>query len=145
MLSLLKLNHKNLLHYLAMKHTEEPGKICIYVSTGTTRIDFTSQFEWLIDCMVFNAVFNSISVISRQPVHLSMLSWSSFKQYSAEYSFQATGCFPTQPLAKQWTVVGEKWILSQWLSSILRKNIGQARDQISAPKNAHSIVPLRSS
>ena len=28
--------------------------------------------------MVFKAVFNSISVISQQPVHLSMLSWSSF-------------------------------------------------------------------
>ena len=27
----------------------------------------------------FNAVFNSFSVISRGPVHLSMLSWSSFK------------------------------------------------------------------
>ena len=39
--------------------------------------------------MVFNAVFNSISVISRRPVHLSMLSWSSFNQYSAQYSFQA--------------------------------------------------------
>ena len=29
---------------------------------------------WLIDCMVLNAVFNSISVISRRPVHLSILS-----------------------------------------------------------------------
>ena len=120
--------------------------------------------------MVFNFIFNSISVISQWPVHLSMLSWSSFnpfpnrpwflrvcstgllkntvgkgeiarneqfllfpqcflpfwrtlchfhevwncrlqtlsiwkslkfviwervKQYSAQYSFQATGCFPT--------------------------------------------------
>ena len=26
-----------------------------------------------IDCMVFNAIFNNISVILRQPVHLSML------------------------------------------------------------------------
>ena len=31
---------------------------------------------WLIDWMVLNAVFYSISVISRRPVHLSMLSWS---------------------------------------------------------------------
>ena len=37
----------------------------------------------LIDCMVLNAVFNSISVISRLPVHLCMLSCSSFNQYSA--------------------------------------------------------------
>ena len=29
--------------------------------------------------MVFNAVFNSIPVISLRPVHKSMLSWSSFK------------------------------------------------------------------
>ena len=34
---------------------------------------------WIIDCMVFNAILNSISVISRWPVHLSMFSWSSFK------------------------------------------------------------------
>ena len=51
--------------------------------------------HWLIACMVFNAVFNSISVISWRPVHLSMLFWSSFNQYSTHYSFQATGCFPT--------------------------------------------------
>ena len=43
----------------------------------------------LIDCMVFNAIFNSISVSSQRPVHLSMLSWISFNQYSAQYSFQA--------------------------------------------------------
>ena len=35
------------------------------------------------DCMMFNAIFNSISAISRQTVHLSMFSWSSFNQYSA--------------------------------------------------------------
>ena len=49
----------------------------------------------LIDWMVFNDIFNSISVILWRPVHLSMLSWSSFNHYSAQYSFQATGCFPT--------------------------------------------------
>ena len=32
--------------------------------------------------MVFNAVFNSISVISRWPVHLSMFSWTSYNQYT---------------------------------------------------------------
>ena len=34
------------------------------------------QNDWLI-FLVFNAIFNSISVISRRPVHLSVLSWSS--------------------------------------------------------------------
>ena len=29
----------------------------------------------MIDCMVFNAVFNSISVVLKGSVHLSMLSW----------------------------------------------------------------------
>ena len=47
--------------------------------------------------MVFYAVFNSISVTSRWPVHLSMLSLSLFNQYAAQYSFQATGCFPHNP------------------------------------------------
>ena len=35
-----------------------------------------------------NAIFDSISVVSRRQVHLSMLSWMSVNQYS-------TGCFPT--------------------------------------------------
>ena len=30
--------------------------------------------------MVFDVIFNSISLKSQQPVHLSMLSWSSFNQ-----------------------------------------------------------------
>ena len=34
------------------------------------------KIDGLFKCMMFNAVFNSISVISRWPVHLSMLSWS---------------------------------------------------------------------
>ena len=49
-----------------------------------------------------------------------------FNQYSAQYSFQATGCFPTKPFSKQRKGVREEWILLQWLSSILRKNIGLA-------------------
>ena len=85
-----------------------------------------------IDCMLFNAIFNSISIISQRPVHLFMLSWSSFNQYSAQYSFQATGCFATKPMSKQQTAVREEWILSQWLSSILGKNIGQASDLFSS-------------
>ena len=70
-------------------------------------------------CMLFNAVFNFISVISRRPEHLPMLSYSSFNQYSAHYFFQATGCYPTQSLSIQLRVVREEWILSQWLLSIL--------------------------
>ena len=46
----------------------------------------------LIDCMVLNAVFNIISVLSWQSEHLSILS---FNLYAAQYSFQATGCFLT--------------------------------------------------
>ena len=49
----------------------------------------------MIDCLVFYTIFNSISV------HLSMLSWSSFYQYSAQYSFQATCWLPISPLLKQ--------------------------------------------
>ena len=48
----------------------------------------------LIDGMVFKAVFNSISAIMRRPVHRSMLSWSSFNQYSEQYSSAAKSCFP---------------------------------------------------
>ena len=44
------------------------------------------NFLEMIDCMGFNGVFNSISVIPQWPVHLSMTSWSSFNQYSTQYS-----------------------------------------------------------
>ena len=50
---------------------------------------------------------------------------------NTRYSFQATSCFPTFPVVKQWTAVAEQWILSQWLSSILWKNIVQPGDQTS--------------
>ena len=53
--------------------------------------------------MLFSAIFNSIPVILQQPVQLSMFSWSSFNQYSAQYSFQTTGCFSTEPLLKKKT------------------------------------------
>ena len=59
----------------------------------------------LYACIVLNAVLNSVSVILRRPVHLSMLSWSSFNQYYAQYSFLTTGCFPTKPLSIQRTAV----------------------------------------
>ena len=90
------------------------------------------------DCMVtslvltthllLNAVFNSISVISRPPVHLSMLSWRSFNQYSAQYALQGTGCFPHKTIVET-TDSGERGILRQ--SSILGKNIGQAGNRTS--------------
>ena len=44
-----------------------------------------------------------------------------------KYSFQATGCFPTQPLSKQWTAASEKRIMSQLIAINPRKNIGLAR------------------
>ena len=90
------IQHRNFMLSLA-----EHEKTFIIMGPGNTCAS-------LIDCMVFNAVFNSISVISLRPVHLSMLSWSSFNQYSAQYSSQATGCFPTKPLSKPWTAVREE-------------------------------------
>ena len=39
-------------------------------------------------------LFKVISVISRRPVYLPMVSWNSFYQYSAKDAFQATGYFP---------------------------------------------------
>ena len=62
----------------------------------------------VIDCIVINAVFHSISIKSLRPVHLFKLSGSSFNQCSAQYSFQASRCFPTQPLSKQRTAVKEE-------------------------------------
>ena len=52
-----------------------------------SRCQHSVTVAFMIDHMVFNAVFNSISVISRRPVHLFLLSWSSFNQYSAQNPF----------------------------------------------------------
>ena len=38
MSSLLKLSHRNLLHYLAFKYEEEAGKITIYVSIANNSV-----------------------------------------------------------------------------------------------------------
>ena len=38
----------------------------------------THMIDFLIDCIVFNAVSNSISVISRRPLHLSMFFLTEF-------------------------------------------------------------------
>ena len=54
-------------------------------------------------------------------------SWSSLYQCSAQYSFQVTGCFPSNLCLTNRQQVEEEWILSQWLLSIFGKNIGQAR------------------
>ena len=51
---------------------------------------FGKGLRVLIDCMMFNAIFNVISVISLQLTHLPMLSKNSFYQCSTQYSFQAT-------------------------------------------------------
>ena len=53
-----------------------------------------------LDCMIFNAVFNAISMISRRPMHIHMFPFSSFNQYYAQYPFQATDRFP---VVEQWT------------------------------------------
>ena len=65
--------------------------------------------KWVeIDCLLFDAVSNVISVLSRHPVQLSMLSGSSVLKYSAENYFLATGCFPSYPLSEQLTAVREE-------------------------------------
>ena len=47
----------------------------------------------LVDCYVFNIVFNISSVIPQPQVHLSML--PSLNQLSTKYFVQTTGYFPT--------------------------------------------------
>ena len=49
--------------------------------------------------MVLSTVFSLILAVLRQ-AHLYMLSWSAFHQYFTQYSFQATGCFPTTIVEK---------------------------------------------
>ena len=55
----------------------------------------------LYDCMVFNAVFNCIKIAAASAPSHAFLD-------TAQYSFQATGCFLTYPLAKQQRTVVRK-------------------------------------
>ena len=54
-------------------------KHCWRMRNGWLRVisSFPTSFskDGLIDCMVFNTVYNSISVILQRPVHLSIFSW----------------------------------------------------------------------
>ena len=64
--------------------------------------------------MFLNTVFNIISVILQQPVHLSMLTWSAFYQFFEQYSFQATDCFPNT--INPWK---QYWLSWDWQSPVL--------------------------
>ena len=81
----------------------------------------------LIDCLIFNNVLNLISAISRPPVHLSMisLSYGTVPYYSAQHSFQATGCFPSQPSSKIKVTSGRQ-MSPVAMIFISLKEIGQA-------------------
>ena len=68
-------------------------QVYIYVRVCHLIKSYLMLIDWLID-RFYKAVFNINSVITRRPVNLSMLSRSSFNQYSKQFSFQATGCFP---------------------------------------------------
>ena len=61
------------------------GKLLVnnsYLLVKNTVKNIDNRMFRLIDCMVFNAVSNSILVILRRPLHLSMLSWNSFNRYN---------------------------------------------------------------
>ena len=64
-----------------------------------------------------NADFNIISLISQEPVHISMLSWHFFHQNFTQYFFKATGYFPyfshCQHNGQQLERI---WLLYLWLT-----------------------------
>ena len=130
-----------------------------------------AENKWLIDCMVFNAVFNSIQLY--RSGHIIILSsLLSFQPFSKQAPIDCTIVLCLKPLStviqlycggqctypcflrvllpvlhtifflSHWllshiTIVEttdsseRECILSQWISSILGKNIGHARDQTS--------------
>ena len=81
--------------------SEKQNIACIFgfINFCRTEAVLLSLFFNLIDCILFNAVFNIISIlcdtqctyqhyfdILRHPLHLSMLFWSSFYLGSSQYS-----------------------------------------------------------
>ena len=66
-----------------------------FVQKKKKKLTNVNRFWPMSDWLVFNAVFNVSSFLSQRPLNLSILSWNSFYQDYAQYSLQATGCFPT--------------------------------------------------
>ena len=83
-------------------------------------------FDWLIDlwCLMrFWTVFQIYRVgLCTYPCFPRVLLTSTPHNIFPKH----TGHFPTCSSSKQWTVVREEWILSQWLPSIFGKTIGPA-------------------
>ena len=69
----------------------------------------------------------SFSTLFEQPVYLSKLSWGSFTSTPHSILSKPLAASQHRQNNGQWWE-RQEWILSQRLSSILRKNIGQARD-----------------
>ena len=65
--------HKSLWPMFRIVRTKNPILLCFEQMEFHCTLSKHLTFGRLIDCMVCNAVFNSISVISRRPMHLSML------------------------------------------------------------------------
>ena len=64
-------------------------------------MNVTEKLEFVTDCMVFDAVFNVISVILQWPVHLSMLSLSSFITSAPHYILsKPLAAFPNITIVK---------------------------------------------
>ena len=72
-------------HFLLFPHFFQkiplPG--CFKVGIVWERIFDSEEEGWLIDCLVFHAVCNIISLLLLRPAHLSMLSWTFSYQDSA--------------------------------------------------------------
>ena len=59
--------------------------------------------------MTLNAVFQdffSYIMAASAPIHAFLEIF--FSQYSLQYSFQATGCFPKYSSSKQWTAMRDE-------------------------------------
>ena len=67
---------------VTMSHTNIPSKE-----------KFNNECK-LIDCLMFNVFFSIIVIVWRGSA-LIYVSQDFFNQYSSQYSFQASGCFPT--------------------------------------------------
>ena len=65
-----------------------------YLKQTSLSLNFVMEILFLYK-MFCKGLIYGVSGISLLPVHLSMLSWISFNQYSAQYYFQATGCYLT--------------------------------------------------
>ena len=89
------------------------------------------EFNWLIEWLGFNAVFNIFQSYHGDQFTYSCVSWFSHTSTPHNILSKQLAAFPHRLLASP--LVKDKWRMSQWLWSNVGQNVGRAGIQTHNP------------